>query len=294
MRMTLLAILGGSCLLAMGPFVPCGRALAEDDSRSAGAVRPWPEIDDSRGFDVDVLVGGRPLPESGGRGRHDVEAVEGADYELRIRNPLSDRVAVAVFVDGLNTIDARRDPARDASKWVIGPYQTITLSGWQMSSERARRFTFTTERDSYAAKLGRTADYGVISAVFFRERRPVAVITPHRAEADHPRSEGADSAEAPARSAGAERGLRLRDPGYSFRRDDDRAATGIGRSVAHEVRSVSLELESHPVAEVVIHYAYRPVLPQPGVLPRFSPEPDAPRRHERAHDSDDRRFSPEP
>src|SRR5687768_15502721 len=167
MRMTLLAILGGSCLLAMGPFVPCGRALAEDDSRSAGAVGPWPEIDDSRGFDVDVLVGGRPLPESGGRGRHDVEAVEGADYELRIRNPLPDRVAVALFVHGLNTIDARREPARDASKGVIGPYQTITLSGWQMSSERARRFTFTTERDSYAAKLGHTADYGVISAVFF-------------------------------------------------------------------------------------------------------------------------------
>src|SRR6185295_1114851 len=39
-----------------------------------------------------------------------------------------------------------------------------------MSSENARRFYFTTERDSYAAKLGQAANLGVISAVFFRER----------------------------------------------------------------------------------------------------------------------------
>ena len=49
MRMTMLAILGGSCLLAMGPFVPRGRALAEDDSRSAGAVRPWPRAPTASG-----------------------------------------------------------------------------------------------------------------------------------------------------------------------------------------------------------------------------------------------------
>ncbi len=129
-------------------------------------------------FELDVMVNGRPLAEYYARGRTYVEALQGAEYELRVRNSSPDRVAVALSVDGLNTIDARHTSAWNASKWVIEPYQTITISGWQMSSERARRFYFTNERDSYGAKLGQTANLGVISAVFFRERRRVMPVTP--------------------------------------------------------------------------------------------------------------------
>src|ERR1043165_7297976 len=127
-------------------------------------------------FQLEVVVNGRPLAEYYARGRTYVEALQGAEYELRVRNDSPDRVAVALSVDGLNTIDARHTSACNASKWVIEPYQTITISGWQMSSERARRFYFTNERDSYGAKLGQTENLGVIAAVFFRERR--RVITP--------------------------------------------------------------------------------------------------------------------
>src|SRR5215831_18045759 len=134
------------------------------------------------GFSVEVIVDGRPLNEYAARGRRYVEALENAEYELRIHNPLSMRVAVALSVDGLNTIDARHTSAWDAHKWVIEPYGTITVRGWQMSSENARRFYFTTERDSYAAKLGQTANLGLISAVFFRERGPIRIlpVTPSR------------------------------------------------------------------------------------------------------------------
>src|SRR5919205_3093540 len=123
-------------------------------------------------FGLDVLVGGSPLEALYGRGRRYVEAPEGEEYELLVRNPLPVRVAVALSVDGLNTVDARHTSAWDASKWVIEPYGSIRISGWQMSSSRARHFYFTTERDSYAARLGRASDLGVITAVFFRESAP--------------------------------------------------------------------------------------------------------------------------
>ena len=110
-------------------------------------------------FEVEVLVDGQPLSEYSDRGRTYVAAVRGAEYELRLRNSSPDRVAVALSVDGLNTIDARQTSAWNASKWVIEPYQTITIGGWQMSSGRARRFYFTNERDSYAAKLGQRGDF---------------------------------------------------------------------------------------------------------------------------------------
>ena len=199
-------------------------------------------------FEVEVLVDGQPLSEYSDRGQTYVAAVRGAEYELRLRNSSPDRVAVALSVDGLNTIDARQTSAWNASKWVIEPYQTITIGGWQMSSERARRFYFTNERDSYAAKLGQRGDFGVISAVFFRERnRPVITRPSEREESS---SSGAAAAQPQLRSEVAR---------------DDRAATGIGRSVRNDVREIEMDLESRPAAEVRVNYEY-----QRG---RFCPEP---------------------
>jgi hypothetical protein len=192
-------------------------------------------------FELDVLVDGRRLTEYNERGRTYVEAERGEEYELRLRNPSGDRVAVALSVDGLNTIDAEQTSAWNASKWVIEPYETITITGWQMSSERARKFYFTTERDSYAAKLGRKANVGVISAVFFRERRRPIPIT---------REKSATQGNAPSSAAEPQ----LRADGEMTRAD--RAATGIGRSVRNDVRTIDMELDSRPVAEMTLRYEY--------------------------------------
>ena len=233
-------------------------------------------------FELDVLVNGRPQMEYYARGRTYVEALQGAEYELRLRNPSPDRVAVALSVDGLNTIDARHTSAWNASKWVIEPYQTITISGWQMSSERARRFYFTNERDSYGAKLGQTANLGVISAVFFKERRRVVPVTP-------PYPITRDGME-PEQSARAESspGAKSRGAAAPPRPDDDYAATGIGRNVRHDVRWVDMDLESRPAGEVTIRYEYYSALLRLGVVPRHTSREPLQRRE------DSRGFSPEP
>lgn len=201
-------------------------------------------------FEVDILVDGRPLREIQARGNTYVEAVEGAEYEIRLRNSSADWVAVALSVDGLNTIDASRTSAWNASKWVIEPYQTITISGWQMDSDHAHRFYFTTERDSYAAKLGQRTNLGVISAVFYRERRRVVVpITPPR---PHPIYRDDSQREESQMSAGTASAA----PAKSRASRDDDAATGIGRSVRNDVRYMDMDLESRPAAEVRICYDY--------------------------------------
>ena len=45
-------------------------------------------------FQMEVLVNGRPVTEYHARGRTYVEALHGAEYELRLRNSSPDRVAV--------------------------------------------------------------------------------------------------------------------------------------------------------------------------------------------------------
>jgi hypothetical protein len=249
-------------------------------------------------FGVDVLVGGATLEAIYGRGRRYVEAREGEEYELLLRNPLPVRVAVALSVDGLNTIDARHTSAWESSKWVIEPYGSIRISGWQMSSNRARRFYFTTERDSYAARLGRASNLGVITAVFFRENtpRPHPVTPSPRYDDDsmrpRDRSEAPKENESRADSAGrrAKGGASVATP----RTDDEGyAATGIGRSVGHDVTWIQLALERTPAAEVTVRYEYRDALVRLGLLPRPWRE-DTLRRRERARGFEEPRYSPEP
>jgi len=263
-------------------------------------VYPLPAVIDDT-FQVEVLVNGHRVPEYAARGRRYIEAFEGAEYEVRIHNPLSVRVAVALSVDGLNTIDARHTSAWDAHKWVIEPYGTIEIGGWQMSSSRARRFYFTTERDSYAARLGQAQNLGLISAVFFRERGPI-VVTPVTPGPPRPRSEDSDRVRVPEsgsrgepsppkesnQSAPTSRGATSYPPP-----DDESAATGIGRSVRNDVQWIKMDLDSRPVSEVTIRYEYRAGLVKLGIIPREYPRPNVIDRRERARGFEPN-YCPEP
>lgn len=290
LRARLFSVLGALSILVS--LAHASRVSAQDGR----VVRP-----DYGRFDVEVLVSGSPLEALYGRGRRYVEAREGAEYELVVRNPLPVRVAVALSVDGLNTIDARRTSAWDSSKWVIEPYGTVRIKGWQTSSSSARRFYFTTERDSYAAKLGRASDLGVITAVFYRESAPRRVVKPprpyydedggveRRGRSDAPteRQSRADDSAKSGESAGAA-------PSARPRTDDGYAATGIGRSTRYDVDWIHMNLERTPAAEVTIRYEYRDALIRLGLLPRYYRDEDALRRRERARGFEDHRYSPEP
>ncbi|MDX1388092.1 MAG: hypothetical protein R3344_02830 [Acidobacteriota bacterium] len=217
-------------------------------------------------YSVEVLIDGRPVREYLARGTNYVEAIREAEYAVRLRNRTGRRVAVALSVDGLNSIDAKTTTARDASKWILGPYETITVSGWQTSSDSARRFFFTTEDRSYGAWLGKTDNLGVISAAFFREIEAEPV--PYSSGQRRRMQERQSAAEAPGRPsekkrAAADAGAAPEAEGLS----DDHAATGIGREVDHRVRRVRFDAERDPASVIRIRYEYRDALVSLGVLP---------------------------
>jgi hypothetical protein len=189
--------------------------------------------------DLSVIVDSQARPEYVHRGMTYIEAIRGREYSLRIANPTPYRVAVALAVDGLNTIDAKHTDGWNASKWVLEPYQSTEISGWQVSDRSARKFFFTGERRSYGAALGKTENLGVIEAIFYRERvRPVAGMMAPRAEAQQ----------------------------KSAVEDDDYAATGMGGRMRHEVEQVEMELDPQPIASVRIRYEFRPQLVRLGVF----------------------------
>jgi hypothetical protein len=250
--------------------------------------------------DVDLLVNGTPQARYLHDGRWYVEAMKGREYAIRLRNPYGVRVAVALAVDGLNTIDARHTTAGEARKWIIDPYQTITISGWQTSQQSARRFEFTTEERSYAQALGQPTDLGLITAVYYRERPRVQV--DGMTTRSQPGGAGAPSGGAgggrggraperkdeapvpdaapPARAEAQAQAGSLDDvqaaPGATAAnraRRDEYAATGMGRQTDHPITTIWLDLENTPAQQVNIRYEFRPQLVKLGILPRPLPDP---------------------
>ncbi|HYV25223.1 MAG TPA: hypothetical protein VE969_08285 [Pyrinomonadaceae bacterium] len=311
--LTGVAVLSAVAVLIAAAFAlkSQGTATANAEPVTAEEIESMaePAVTDN-GFSVEVIIDGRPAREYAAAGRRYIEALENAEYELRIHNPTGSRVAVALAVDGLNSIDARHTSAWDAHKWVIDPYGTIYVRGWQMSSESARRFYFTTERDSYAAKLGQASNLGLISAVFFRERRPITILpvtpAPRRGEerdkderSGWP-SSGTSNQNAPS-SAPSSAGEASRDstkqrsvsPSYYPPPDDESAATGIGRSVSNGVQWIKMDLDPRPAGEVTIRYEYRSALVRLGIIPRDYPRPDVLNRRERAQGFEPK-YCPEP
>ena len=208
---------------------------------------------------IDILVDGVAQRRYAHEGRSYVEALKGREYAIGMRNPYPVRVAVALSVDGLNTIDARQTTAAAARKWVLEPYETVTIGGWQTSQTEARRFEFTTEERSYGQALGKTANLGVISAVFFKERRS-NLMTEASKDVRRP------SAPAPLSSASEQPGADA-SARSAKREEDEYAATGMGGRTGHAVSQVWLDLEEAPAQTVNIRYEFRPQLVRLGVVP---------------------------
>lgn len=238
--------------------------LAPPSARAAGDL-----------IQLEVLVDGRPLDELVARGSTYVEALRGRPYSLRVTNRQGARVAVAVSVDGLNVIDAKRTSAARGRKWILEPWESLVLDGWQTSDREAHRFVFTSEPRSYAAWQGDASQAGVLEVAAFRERPRVAKVERpwwgHDRDGASRDSRERQSPSAPEPLAGgaapsvrSESASKSRDQSLS----EDSAATGFGDSVGHEVVQVRFEHEDAPCATARIRYEYRDALVRLGVLPQ--------------------------
>lgn len=250
---------------------------------------------ESRGFELSVLVDGYRVSEYPWQGRTYVEALRTRSFTLRVSNPTAERVAVAISVDGRNVVDAKRTGERSATKWVLDPWQTLDIPGWQVSGDTARRFFFTETARSYAKWLGDTSNVGTIEAVFFRGRHrtpPIALESPRGQDWDGQAQARADAEGGTSKnSAGARdeaaRERSTNEPTTDFRKapkaappaagtirpdrseeSDGYAATGIGERTHNPVQWVRFEEDPTPASRIALRYEFRRELVRLGVLSR--------------------------
>jgi hypothetical protein len=183
------------------------------------------------------------------------------EYSIVVHNPLPVRVAVAVSIDGLNSIDGKRTTLRNARKWMIEPNSSLTVAGWQTGKETLRKFLFTRESESLAEwreeKEGKpfTRNLGVIGIGWFWNSAeleqalhpPQPFVEESRAEEAAPRASRAPAAPA-AKSAKA------------------RAGTGQGKQLRHVVTTVAFEDDAgmYSVKDILkIYYEFAKEPPEP-------------------------------
>ncbi len=102
-----------------------------------------------------------------------VEAINGENYSLKIRNHSNQRLGLVIAVDGRNIISGKQSNLKHhETMYIVGPYETQTYSGWRTSSKDIHRFFFTEMEDSYAHAFGDDSAMGVIAVAVFEEKQP--------------------------------------------------------------------------------------------------------------------------
>jgi hypothetical protein len=244
------------------------------------------------GFRVEILDDSQGVKsESSKNGRPYVTAFKGERYSVRLYNPLPVRVAVNLTVDGLNSISGKPSGISDGQKWMIDPYSSIIIPGWQVSGGESRRFFFTDKPKSYAKwqgdNLGKdlAANCGVIGAAYFWNQEEL-----DRYYDDHPlyrttyrpmpydalcakKSERMDSSAPAASGMGAyENEIRPAAP------PQEQAGTGMGEKESHPTYEVDFTCNTgmySPKQAVIIYYGFD-AAPVPNPFPELGYAPEMP------------------
>lgn len=229
-------------------------------------------------------------PETSKNGYPFVTASKGERYSVRIYNPLPVQVAVNLTVDGLNSITGKPSGISDGSKWMIDPYSSITIPGWQVSGGEARRFFFTNKPKSYAKWRGNqlgedlAANCGVIGAAFFWSQEEL-----NQYYDDHPiyrytqKPIPYSSFDLKAKKEMAKNYASSMAPSASAPNADlqaepapQQAGTGMGESESHPTYQVDFHYDTgmYSLAQAVVIYYDFAGTPSPNPFPALSYAPE--------------------
>ncbi len=247
-------LLFGVCLLLAAPWSAAGNGpqLLQPPRNPVERIPPrW----DGMRVGLDVLVDGQPLPTIYHHGKTYLPVPRlGQEYTLRVWNHGPRRIAAVLSVDGLSVIDGRPASA-DSPGYVVAPNGSVVIKGWRHDMNRVHAFSFVDRHDSYASRVGRPENIGVIGLLAIEEQGPRRVPPPYLAE------RGAKGGSAPAKFGAAD------SAGVGG------TGTGYGREIDSSIYYVSF-VRSANRRTITYYYDTADALRQLGVpLDRPTPTP---------------------
>jgi hypothetical protein len=185
--------------------------------------------------------------------KHYLEARQGENYGIVIRNMTAERIGIVIAVDGRNIISGKRSELKNSeAMYILNAYEDGYYDGWRTTGDRVHKFYFTDVADSYAMRtFSDTTAMGVIAVAVFREK-------------DHPQQRYYEKERRDERPAApsAER----RATGKTGIARDESAGTGFGDERYSPVVRVAFESERIPIQKTLIKYEWRETLCRKGLL----------------------------
>jgi len=240
-------------------------------------------VNDSEGVQPEEIKNGRPF----------ITASRGERYSVRLYNPLPVRVAVNLTVDGLNSITGKPSGIADGEKWMIDPYSSITIPGWQVSGGEARRFFFTEKPKSYAKwrgdSLGKdlSANCGVIGAAYFwsqkelndyYDQHPLYRYSQNPVPYSSQRAKKSASGWGHNLAAASSAAPALADRDLEREEPKEQAGTGMGEQQYHPTTQVAFDFDSgmYSLSQALVIYYDFPKVDRPNPFPAADYAPPMP------------------
>ena len=124
----------------------------------------------SNDVSVDILVNGNSTAKYYKDGKVYVEAKDGSEYEILIKNNGFNKVLAVSSVDGLNVLNGEPSGEVD-SGYIINGYNSYRIKGFRYSDEKVGAFKFSKKENSYASSksVELTINCGVIGVRIYNE-----------------------------------------------------------------------------------------------------------------------------
>jgi hypothetical protein len=157
-------------------------------------------------------------------GKTYIAGESGRQYSLRFTNHTGRRVLVIATVDGLSVMDGKPGDLQASSGYVLAPGGRIDVPGWRLNDSEVAAFVFGGPSESYAAKMGRPENIGVIGVAVYEEVRHHSIM--------------------PTMSP------------YQFGGGTTRSGlgTGFGQKVGHQVAQTTFDRQPNPACVLTLYY----------------------------------------
>jgi len=121
-------------------------------------------------YEVQITVNGKPLREYFHEGKYYVEAREGSEFQIKVKNNSFQRIVAIPSVDGLSVLDGE-EASYNSRGYIVDAYDSVIIDGWRTSDNDVAKFYFTKDGDAYSVKSGKgKGNLGIIGVVIFPEK----------------------------------------------------------------------------------------------------------------------------
>lgn len=122
-------------------------------------------------YEINILVNGSRCKQYNHNGKVFVEAKQGSEYSIEIKNNAWKRILAVCSVDGLDILNGK--PAvENGAGYVISGLNSSKFDGFRVSDEKVAKFVFDYKGSSYAASKGDGSErnVGVVGIRLFEEK----------------------------------------------------------------------------------------------------------------------------